>query len=267
MERHKNTARGDQTHMPNPVTKATKPATSAMPSRTQSTEATDRGIRASAQNAPGGRISPLCPLPWPPNRSPVTLAPINQVSVSPGLDPVAVVSNSLDLDGFVPDSGPPKLEETNALYGSVEPDLVQNIVENVAMALSSSHCELTLHSSNEECCAREPSGRWLWMDLNEPTTSAESNSLCSCYEMWWSKGMLFAGGMFLGTLAGLSSSYFLGAVPEGPVSCCLIVSRMAACHPLRLMSQRLNQLAVLPLLMQSAVCFRGKMPLMGATIS
>ncbi|GMH19874.1 hypothetical protein Nepgr_021715 [Nepenthes gracilis] len=61
----------------------------------------------------------------------------------------------------VPDSGLPKLDEANALRGSVEPDSVQNIVGNVAMALSSSHCELTPHSSNEDCCAREPSG---WYD-------------------------------------------------------------------------------------------------------
>ncbi|GMH31950.1 hypothetical protein Nepgr_033794 [Nepenthes gracilis] len=38
---------------------------------------------------------------------------------------------------------------------------VQNFVGNVAMALSSSHCELTPHSSNEDRCAREPFG---WYD-------------------------------------------------------------------------------------------------------
>ncbi|GMH02214.1 hypothetical protein Nepgr_004053 [Nepenthes gracilis] len=58
----------------------------------------------------------------------------------------------------VSDSGLPKLDESNALRGSEEPNSVQNIDGNVAMALSSSHCELIPQYSIEDCCAREPSG-------------------------------------------------------------------------------------------------------------
>ncbi|GMH32017.1 hypothetical protein Nepgr_033861 [Nepenthes gracilis] len=85
-------------------------------------------------------------------------------SVSPRLAPVAVVSNSLELDGSVPDSGPPKLDDPNAMFDPVEPASVHNIVVNVAMALMPSHGELTLHSSNEEWRDRMPSGP----DLLEP---------------------------------------------------------------------------------------------------
>ncbi|GMH28200.1 hypothetical protein Nepgr_030043 [Nepenthes gracilis] len=79
-------------------------------------------------------------------------------SVSPGLAPVAVVPHSLELDGSVSDSGPPNLDDPNATFDPVEPASVHNIVVNVAMALTPSHGELTLHSSNEEWRDRLPSG-------------------------------------------------------------------------------------------------------------
>ncbi|GMH14507.1 hypothetical protein Nepgr_016348 [Nepenthes gracilis] len=53
------TSRGDQTHMPTPVTKTTEPAILSMPSGPQTATATDRGSRASAQNAPGS-VMPVC---------------------------------------------------------------------------------------------------------------------------------------------------------------------------------------------------------------
>ncbi|GMH22086.1 hypothetical protein Nepgr_023929 [Nepenthes gracilis] len=51
--------------------------------------------------------------------------------------------------------------ESNALRGSVEPNLVQNIDGHVALALSSSHCELTPLHSFENRCAWVPSGPML----------------------------------------------------------------------------------------------------------
>ncbi|GMH04706.1 hypothetical protein Nepgr_006546 [Nepenthes gracilis] len=60
--------------------------------------------------------------------------------------------------GLVPDSGLPKLDDTNALRGSEESVSVNNFDGIAAMALSSSHCELNPQSSIEDCCARKSSG-------------------------------------------------------------------------------------------------------------
>ncbi|GMH19827.1 hypothetical protein Nepgr_021668 [Nepenthes gracilis] len=55
---------------------------------------------------------------------------------------------------LVPDSGLPKLDDTNALRGSEESDSVNNIDGINSMALSSSQCELNPQSSIEDCSAR-----------------------------------------------------------------------------------------------------------------
>ncbi|GMH32135.1 hypothetical protein Nepgr_033979 [Nepenthes gracilis] len=76
----------------------------------------------------------------------------------PGVSLFFVVPNSLELDGSVPDSGPPNMDSPNSLVDPVEPTSVHDIVVNVDMALTPSHGELTLHSSNEEWRDRMPSG-------------------------------------------------------------------------------------------------------------
>ncbi|GMH29927.1 hypothetical protein Nepgr_031770 [Nepenthes gracilis] len=60
--------------------------------------------------------------------------------------------------GLVPDSGIPKLVDTNVLLGSEESDSVNNTDGINAMALSSSQCELNPLSSIEDCSARKYSG-------------------------------------------------------------------------------------------------------------